>query len=80
VKSHSIFKNFDTTSPNAMKPGRCTPLLLEIIPKRPRTQSEASGFHGGTHKYKTNKLPCFIDMREREREREKLVYLFNFGD
>jgi hypothetical protein len=38
------------------------PLLLESFPKRPRTQSEASGF-GENHKYKnkTNKLPCFID-------------------
>jgi hypothetical protein len=38
-------------------------LLLESFPKRPRRQSEASQF-GGTHKYKTNKLPCFMDMNQ----------------
>jgi hypothetical protein len=36
------------------------PLLIEIFPKRPRTQFEASQF-GGFHKYKKNKLPSFID-------------------
>jgi len=36
------------------------PHLLESFPKRPRMRSEASWF-GGSHKYKTNKLPCFID-------------------
>ncbi len=36
------------------------PLLLESFPKRPITWSEASWL-GGSHKYKTNKLPSFID-------------------
>jgi len=59
------------------------PSLLESsFPKRPRTQSEAPTPVSGTHKYKTNKLPCFIDRymyireRERERERERFVYVF----
>jgi hypothetical protein len=34
--------------------------LLQSFPKRARTRSEASQF-SGFHKYKTNKLPCFID-------------------
>ncbi len=34
--------------------------LLESFPKTPRSRSEASQF-GESHKYKTNKLPCFID-------------------
>jgi hypothetical protein len=38
------------------------PLLVERIPKTPRTQSETSQI-GGSHNYKTkqNKLPSFID-------------------
>jgi hypothetical protein len=39
------------------------PLLLESIPKRPRTQSEASQF-GESHKYKIkqiNYLPSYVD-------------------
>jgi hypothetical protein len=33
---------------------------IKSFPKTPRTQSEASQF-GGSHKYKQNKLPSFID-------------------
>jgi hypothetical protein len=58
-KNHSIFKNFCTTSPNGMEPGPWTPPRWES-PKTPRVRSEASWF-GGSLKYKTNKLPSFID-------------------
>ncbi len=59
-RNHSIFKNFYTTSPNAIKPSHA-PFLLKNFPKRRRMPSEASRFVG-SHRYKTNKLPCFIDM------------------
>jgi hypothetical protein len=36
------------------------PLLIKSFPKTPRTRSEASWF-GGSHNYKTNKQPSFID-------------------
>jgi hypothetical protein len=56
-KNHSIFKNFCTTSPNAMEPSPCTP-LVESFPQTARTRSEASWF-GGSHNYK-NKVPSFM--------------------
>jgi hypothetical protein len=61
-RNHSIFKNFCTASPNAMKPSQCTPPPQEL-PKSPRAWSEASRF-GRSQKHKqskTNKLPSFID-------------------
>ncbi len=61
-RNHSIFKNFCTTSPNAMEPRPCTPPRWELSKDTPGTFSEASRF-GGSHIYKTkqNKLPSFID-------------------
>jgi hypothetical protein len=47
-RNHSIFKNFYTTSANAIKPSHA-PFLLKSFPKRRRMPSEASRF-GGSHR------------------------------
>ncbi len=53
-----------TASLNTMKPSPCTPPHRELSKKDQEPQSEASWF-GGSHKYKTNKLPSFISKRSK---------------
>jgi hypothetical protein len=63
-RNHSIFKNFYTTSPNAMKPNRCTPSPQELFKETTNViwSIPVQWISSVQNKTKqTNKLHSFID-------------------